>query len=401
MVAPTPDSAWEAHFRRAVKAASGRGWTVFPRRGAMRLQVRDELGKAESITLPYRWEEGAAADALLRIRVIYKAYATGNRSLAATAWDADASSSKTIADWPAAVAAFHQLKTTHEGRVGERTWRMKYEPVLKGVQAAMGRPSQPHDATALCERVLARWPAGTRQRQIMRQNLYAFLRFCVERRKFKACWSPPPLAKEVRRPKRVGYPLSDTQILTLLEGIPDTPVGRRWRFAVELLATYGLRPEELRYLVVEQRPEGLGLRCLYRKATGGSELTAPRSLYPLLVRDKDGKPQDWRLVDRVACREGLPSLGQPGKGGEALGTFLRRLAAWQQLRVEAAEVGEELTPYAFRHRYAKTSHAAKLAPKDIADAMGHTLDTHLQSYARFASSGLAAAYADANRLLIK
>lgn len=36
------------------------------------------------------------------------------------------------------------------------------------------------------------------------------------------------------------------------------------------------------------------------------------------------------------------------------------------------------------------------APKDIADAMGHTLDTHLQSYARFASTGLAAAYAAAN-----
>jgi hypothetical protein len=28
--------------------------------------------------------------------------------------------------------------------------------------------------------------------------------------------------------------------------------------------------------------------------------------------------------------------------------------------------------------------------------MGHTLDTHLQSYARFASTGLAAAYAAAN-----
>jgi integrase len=396
MAAPTLSSAWVDHFRRAVKASTGSGWTVFPRRGAMRLQVRDEQGKAESITLPYPWEEAAAADALLRIRVIYKTYAKGNVSLAAAAWDADASSSKAIADWPAAVSAFYQLKTVHEGRVGERTWRMKYEPVLSGVLEAMGRPSQPHDATTLCERVLARWPAGTRQRQIMRQNLYAFLRFCVERRKFKACWSPPPLQKEVRRPKRVGYPLSDTQILRLLAGIPDTAVGRRWRFAVELLATYGLRPEELRHLVLEQRPEGLGLRCLYRKATGGTEPTAPRSLYPLLVRDAEGKPQDWRLVERMACREELPALGQPGKGGEALGTFLRRLPAWQQLRDEAAQAGEELTPYSFRHRYAKASHAAKLAPKDIADAMGHTLDTHLQSYARFASSGLAAAYEAAN-----
>jgi hypothetical protein len=67
----------------------------------------------------------------------------------------------------------------------------EYEPVLKGVQEVMGRSSQLHDATALCERVLARWPAGTRQRQIMRQNLYAFLRFCVERYKFKECQDQP------------------------------------------------------------------------------------------------------------------------------------------------------------------------------------------------------------------
>lgn len=396
MAVPKGSSGWVDLFRVMVRASTGPGWTVFPRRGAMRLQVRDEQGKAESITLPYSWAEAAAGDALSRIRVIYKAFAKGNVTLAAASWDADASSSKTIADWPAAVDAFHQLKSVHEGRVGERTWRMKYEPVLRIVLQVMGRPAQPHDATALCEQVLARWPAGTRQRQIMRQNLYAFLRFCVDRRRFKACWSPPPLPKETRKPKRVGYPLSDGQILQLLDGISDTAVGRRWRFAVELLATYGLRPEELRHLRVEQRPEGPGLRCLYRKATGGSEPTAPRSLYPLFVRDVDGRPLDWRLVERMACREELPSLGQPGKGGEALGTFLRRLTAWQELREEAAADGEELTPYSFRHRYAKASHAAKLAPKDIADAMGHTLDTHLQSYARFASSGLASAYAAAN-----
>jgi integrase len=396
MAAPKVSTGWDEHFRAAVKASTGRGWSVFQRRDAMRLQVRGADGRAESITLPYAWDPSQSADALLRIRVIYKAYASGDLSLAAAAWQADASSSKFTADWPAALAAFRQLKTVHQGRVSDRTWRMKYEPVLALVLDQMGRPARPHDATMLCEQVLSHWPAGSRQRQIMRQNLYAFLRFCVERQKFKTCWAPPPLPKEVRKPKRVGYPLADDQILRLLDAIPQTPVGQRWCFALQLLATYGLRPEELRHLVIEQRPEGLGLRCLYRKATGGSEPTPPRSLYPLLVRDADGVPQDWQLVNRLACREELPPLGQPGKGGEALGTFLRRLPAWKQLRAEAAAAGEELTPYSFRHRYAKASHAAKLAPKDIADAMGHTLDTHLQSYARFASTGLAAAYAAAN-----
>jgi integrase len=362
----------------------------------MRLQVRDGQGKAESTTLPYSWEESAAADALLRIRVIYKAFARGDLTLAAAAWEADASSSKIIADWPAAIDAFQQLKTVHEGGVSPRTWRMKYEPVLTQVLAVMGSPRRPHGAADLSEAVLSRWLAGSRQRQIMRQNLNAFLRFCVERRRFNSCWSPPPLPKEARKPKRVGYPLSDAQILRLLGALPDTEASKRWRFAIQLMATYGLRPEELRHLVVEQRVEGLALRCLYRKATGGSERTQPRALYPLLLRDQDGTPLDWKLVERIACREELPPLGQEGKGGEAIGTFLRRLRIWQELRSEAAAFGEELTPYSFRHRYAKASHAAKLAPKDISDAMGHTLDTHLQSYARFASSGLAEAYAAAN-----
>ena len=39
------------------------------------------------------------------------------------------------------------------------------------------------------------------------------------------------------------------------------------------------------------------------------------------------------------------------------------------------------TPYSFRHRYAKQSHAARLAVAEIAEAMGHTIEVHLKSYA--------------------
>ena len=54
--------------------------------------------------------------------------------------------------------------------------------------------------------------------------------------------------------------------------------------------------------------------------------------------------------------------------------------------------------YSFRHRYAYTAHNRPMAkgqmrsPKQCADAMGHDLQTHLKSYARFQTRDLAAAF---------
>ena len=84
------------------------------------------------------------------------------------------------------------------------------------------------------------------------------------------------------------------------------------------------------------------------------------------------------------------------EGGQALGTYLRRRAAWNDLRKLAESQGEQLTPYSFRHRYAKQSHARRLAVAEIAEAMGHTIDVHLKSYARFKPDATAANYAAVN-----
>ena len=53
------------------------------------------------------------------------------------------------------------------------------------------------------------------------------------------------------------------------------------------------------------------------------------------------------------------------------------------LRDEAEHQGEQLTPYSFRHRYAKGMHAANIPIANISEAMGHTIKVHLKSYARF------------------
>ena len=51
------------------------------------------------------------------------------------------------------------------------------------------------------------------------------------------------------------------------------------------------------------------------------------------------------------------------------------------LRDDAKQQGEQLTPYSFRHRYAKGMHAANIPIANISEAMGHTIEG--TSYARF------------------
>ena len=53
------------------------------------------------------------------------------------------------------------------------------------------------------------------------------------------------------------------------------------------------------------------------------------------------------------------------------------------LRDDVKQQGEQLTPYSFRHRYAKGMHAANIPIANHSEAMGHTIEVHLKSYARF------------------
>ena len=185
--------------------------------------------------------------------------------------------------------------------------------------------------------------------------------------------------------KRIGYPLSDAQILQLLDNLPEGETHDRWRFAIQLCAVYGLRPEELRHLRIKDGASGPELWTIYPKSMGGTKgaKTEPRLLYPLLLRDADGSAIDWKLQARLQVGEKLPPLNREGDGGQALNQYLRRRAVWMVLREEAKQQGEQLTPYSFRHRYAKGMHAANIPIANISEAMGHTIEVPLKSYARF------------------
>ena len=246
---------------------------------------------------------------------------------------------------------------------------------------------------------LEQWEQGSRMRQICRQKLYGFLTWAVQRNHLKPIYLPPASLPEVRKAKRVGYAISDAEILRLLDGTPDP----RWRFAIQLCSVFGLRPEELRFLRVKDGPHGPELWSIYRKSMGGrkGDKTKPRRLQPLLVRDLDGSPFDWNLLARIQVGEELPPLQSPGDGAQALNNYLRRREVWRALKAEALKSGEVVTAYSFRHIYAVASHRAGLPIANIAQAMGHTIEVHLSSYARFTPDQTGALYSQANAAALK
>ena len=333
-----------------------------------------------TVSLPYEWTARGSALALPRIQQIFKRWNGGQITLAAAAQNADTSSSHQKLDFNELLAKYRAFVPN----AGDKTWQYNYLPVLKNcAKAFKDRP--PVDGEALAMQCLKQWEQGSRMRQTSRQKLYGFLNWAVQRGHLKPIYAPPATLPEVLKPKRVGYPLTDAQILQLLDYLPEGEAHDRWRFAIQLCAVYGLRPEELRHLRIKDGANSAELWTIYQKSMGGTKgaKTEPRRLHPLLVRDADGSAIDWNLQARLQVGEALPPLNRDGDGGQAINQYLRRRKVWMSLRDEAEHLGEQRTPCSFRHRYAKGMHAANIPIANISEAMGHTIEVHLKSYARF------------------
>ena len=166
------------------------------------------------------------------------------------------------------------------------------------------------------------------------------------------------------------------------------------QFAYQLLAVYGLRPEELRHLVIKKGINGKELWCIYRKSMGGTkgQKTEPRQLAPLLIKDGKGFI-DWKLQERIEKGEQLPSLGDSAANG--LRKHLERNKNWQIFKKQAEIQGESLS-LCFR-RFAKEAHTRSvelgLTIKDTSFVMGHTSEVHQQNYARFIPDGISDKFA--------
>jgi hypothetical protein len=383
-------SQWVKALRGAIRGLEG--LTVTNSRGRVRLQYRPTGLSAESTQLPYRWEQDDWSDVALRVRKIAIALSLGTPFREACG-DVEAASSKHGEDWDEALASYQQEPQVK--RLNPETWKEKHLKAITAAMALLKRKRRPQDGTALMKSVLAKWDESPTMHSHMRRGLTRFLDFCVRDLGFNAKWRPDYVETPKPNNKRKGYPLTDAQILRLIDSMPDTVIGRRYRFAFQLMATYGLRPADLRFL--HTRNGGTELWSDYRKSKGGKKgaTTEPRRLYALAVLDLDGTPQNWNLVQRVHLGEELPPLGELRETGQRLHIYLKTKPVWQSIKAEAEAERQQATAYSFRHRYAYVSHnrptqdGRMRGPKQCADAMGHSLEVHQKHYASFMTRDLA------------
>ena len=404
---------WVKEFRKAIKSNIGSGWQVSNDRGNMRLLYGSKETGRTSINLPFSWQENQWFEAFKFIEQGAEVFKENNGKipLKTCFLYTKQSSSERVLDWERALINYRKERED----IGEKTWKTKHLPVLEGIIFYMTKAKcKPDKSRTLFKKVfneyrhgrnnqLIGWPSNKpTQKRHMRLAFNKFLDYCCNYEDFPSCWRPEygnfqdkREEENISRNKRIGYPLTDSQIGRLVDNFPDNPTAQKWKFAVQLCAVYGLRPEELNHLVIRYGDDKPKLWCTYHKANSRFK---ERQLLPLMVLDIDGKPFDWcrNLVQRLGAGEQLPNIPK-GNGGQYLGSYLRRRSIkniWLSICAEAEAEAQECTPYSFRHRYAYVAHTRPTekglyrSPNQIANSMGHDLNTHTVSYARFEISDL-------------
>ena len=390
----TQTDTWVKEYRELLRQsfAPDAKWFVGNHNGSIRLEVKHN-GKKQTRVLPFEWSKKGFSKAIPEIQQIYKRFYTGSsQTLEAACEVVKVSDSNQKIDYSELIKEFRLFVPN----ASDTTWRKSYLPILTKAKELLARSKgKPQNGEELMMKALEQWEQGTRQRTIQRRSLNKFLSWAVARIKLPAAYAPPPTVPEIKKPKKIGYAFTDQQILALIDDEPNP----QWQFAYQLLAVYGLRPEELRYLRIIDGAEGKELWSIYKKSMGGlrGDKTKPRRLEALLVRDADGKEIDWKLQERIEIGEQLPPLGAEGQGGLALRTHIRRRKIYQQIKADALKIGQEAVPYSFRHRYSKESHASGFDVANIAEAMGHTPEVHWQNYSRFKPSGTTEMYRNRNK----
>ena len=248
---------WVQFYKKQLKVFLGKnsGWYVSKSAGNIKLEVKTN-GKKESRTLPYRWNEQEFAVAVEEIKQIFKRYQEGNIHTLAAACDITATSNSTNEpSWREIIESYREFVPY----ASNKTWIKSYYvepkligkktvlPVLNQVIRLMQSNKKPKNGTELMMQSLRQWKQGSRSRQISRRVLKNFLEWAVVQGKIKSSFAPPATVPETRDKKRVGFAMSDLQIISLIDSEKD----EKWRFALQLLGTYGLRPVELKHLKIK------------------------------------------------------------------------------------------------------------------------------------------------------
>lgn len=384
MRARTKNPDWVQALRTLLRREIGPAWRVMEQRGKAKLDIRLEDGSRSYATLALPWEPASARaiqEAVERIAALVGQGQTLKAALASLNLSQNraapvAAKNKNSEILLAAWKSFGHYKVEMTGQIKPETWDKVYGRTEKRLKEVIDSP----DAKTLLERAGTIWEPGSRGRQIALQHISSMLRWAIDEGKLPAgLWMPPTKIKVLVGQRiqkaELRTPLTDEQILRLIgslkvdsNNIRDREAAHRWRFAFQLMATYGLRPIEIHYLRIENKGKQR-LWCDYQKRSGGGT-TKPRTLRALHPEWED----NWRLLERIKAEELLPPSG--GGVADAARRYLARQPAWTAM----AETG--CTPYSFRHGWALRCHTQYplISTRIAAEVMGHSPAVHSEVY---------------------
>ena len=415
---------WVNGFKTAIRESTAKGWSVREHRGQARLEVRtpDGMKSAQLLknNIPFSYTARDMADILIRVRNIYVEMSkNGGDFDSAVAVCAGLAPKLTYShDWDGAKVDFEKYKKEMGTGIKDGTWMKEFEPVISyavNLLKTKNAPSNKEELLEICAKngiektteFMRRnnkspkpltYELGSRSREQRVRNLASFLKYCVTKKNYPLQWLPPDdLTEYIGRPsekakkaKNKKASIADQEFINLINSLPTNTgqqhhqeAAKKWVNAMKLCAVFGLRPIELRHLLYKKRKDELW--CMYEKRSGQG-VTKARILEPLYLVDDEGNVHYEEVVRLYKAGllelpyQCLPDCETVEGVGDQMGKWLKQKAGWISLKALMAKRGESLGCYSFRHSYSLRGHQLGIDAGSVADAMGHTLRTHLESY---------------------
>ena len=403
---------WVVGLRAVLRDSVGSPYRVYPDKGRTKLDIRLEEGSRKFKTLPIPWDRAHSRRIQETVESIKRGIDKGlsiNEAIRRTELtDAPKIShqqnpKKILEAW----VKFEDYKINTKN-LDQRHFNKKFggepnddkkefpnakEPKRKKERGAVGQTylrikanADAEDANDLLNRVADGMEPGSRYRQQVVRQTAEFLRYVTGTKAGRILdpdkWTPPDRCTEYIGEKKgedekkdPPIYLSDDEILKLIESLAvehqqksHAVEAKKWQFALQLCATYGLRPVEILHLQVRR---GKLWSCYIKRSGGGTG--KERELVPFHPE----WAEQWDLVNRVKNKEALPNC--TAGAGEAMGTYLKRTREnnyWLEIRKN-----KKVTPYSFRHSYSERVHEVYgMSNKDAADLMGHHEGVHIEVY---------------------
>ena len=386
---------WVLALRDTLRLEVGAAYRIGEHRGKAKLDVRFDDGTRKTANLGIQWLPINAKLIRERIEKIAGLVDGGHtvtsamEQLAGKTISAPVSTNPALSELMAAWEAYGADKVDRN-EIVLNTWLREYK--LSGDRLL--KVGDAPNAVTLLERIARGWEPGSRQRQTSVRQVRSMLdwatgpegnyRLPAER------WTPPPKgglkrfygnksAQLKAKTAEPTVPFTDAEILSLLDAMPtdskhprDAQAAKQWKFAFQLMATYGLRPVEIHYLELRNKNEKQIPWCNWVKRTGGGS-GKPRRLWA----HHPEWERDWNLLERLENGEALPPMTNRGVAQRAM-EYLKRMKIFQAMHSRGC------TSKSFRHAYSYRCHDVYgLISEIVAKYMGHRVEVHNNSYSEW------------------